>query len=71
MSHEKQYAANYVTSTNSFNFSALNSVEKKHCQANLLDFFVKVEQNVKNKVRKYLELERSGIDESWYAMFFC
>ena len=28
MRHEKQYAANYVTSTNSFNFSAINSVEK-------------------------------------------
>ena len=72
MSHEKQYAANCVTSTNLFNFLAINSVEKKHCQTNLVDFFVEVEQNEKkNEVRKYLELERSGIDESWYAVFFC
>ena len=48
------------------------ALKKKRCQTNLVDFFVEVEQNEKkNAVRKYLELERSGIDESWYPAFFC
>ena len=50
--HEKQSAANYVTSTNSFNFLAINSADKKHCWTDSVDFFVGLNKKKKKRSQK-------------------